>query len=60
MVAGKSNVSKYRNTTDVAWMPAPPEKKKTGLGQTLNQKRKYTNYVSGGGTKDFEDWLKTQ
>ena len=28
MVAGKSNVSKYRNTTNVAWSPAPPKKKK--------------------------------
>ena len=28
MVAGKSNVSKYRNTEDVAWSPAPPSKPK--------------------------------
>ena len=28
MVAGRSNVSKHRSTTNVAWSPPPPRKKK--------------------------------
>ena len=66
MVAGINGASNSKqnkkNTTDVAWMPPPKEKKKgdtPGVGLYI-LKRKYTNYRVGGGDKTFEEWRKTQ
>ncbi len=67
MVAGINNASNSKqnkkNTTDVAWSPAPPKKEKKGDTPGVGLyilKRKYTNYRVGGGDKSFEDWRKTQ
>jgi len=40
MTAGQSNVSKYRNTTDVAWSPAPPPKKQKKKTESLIERLK--------------------
>ena len=64
MTAGKSNVSKNKSTTMVAWSPAPPKegselwKKMKKVKKTTKTRTGYTNYVIQGGTLDFEEWKK--
>ena len=66
MVAGINGASNSKqnkkNTTDVAWSPAPPKENKGEGGSVglLMLKRKYTNYRVGGGNLSFEEWRKTK
>ena len=61
MAAGQSNVSKYKNTTDVAWSPAPPpnkkKKKKTDFQEGVDAiKRGRTNQSTKDRLKTLEEY----
>ena len=57
MVAGRSNVSKHRSTTNVAWSPAP--KKNSDVQKGIEAiKRKQEGKHSNKSTQDFMDKLK--
>ena len=49
MVAGKSNVSKYKNTTNVAWSPLPPKEKKkekTAIQKAVERNKKIEDLIN--------------